>query len=112
MKGTFLYTIIGIVLPLVTYAQSIEEAGRVYVDSSQITFVGREIFVHIEGEWISVNAVYSDLLGMYIVGAKYPNSRWICRAPGCYYNNSGSDDTCQREDLKTGKKCGAPRPPG
>jgi hypothetical protein len=59
-----------------------------------------------------VNAVYSDPLGIYIVGAKYPNSRWICRAAGCYYNNEGKFETCQKVDQNTGKKCGAPRPPG
>lgn len=112
MKMTMFLVIVGMILPMVSHSQQVEEAEpqKVYLESSQLAIVDREILAFVEGQWISVNAVYSDPLGLYVAYSKYPRTRWTCRE--CGYNNYGGDETCQKVDEITGKKCGKPRPPG
>lgn len=109
MKKAIYLAIIGLLLPLFFYGQSIEgqdsQLEKIYIDPSQLAFTNREMFVHIEGQWTSVSAVHCDALGLYIAAIR---TRWIC--PVCLYNNSEYAKTCQRVNPDTGEKCGHPRP--
>lgn len=110
MKMTKFLAIIVIALPIGSHALEEQEPQKVYVEPFQVAIVDREILVYLEGAWTPVNAIYSDIQGLYVAYSKYPRSRWTCRT--CGYNNYGGDTTCQKVDEITGKKCGASRPPG
>jgi hypothetical protein len=112
MKIMVFLGLIGMMLPMVSHGQSMmaqEVASqKVYVDSSQLFIADREMFACVAGEWIPVNAIHADANGIYIKPCiDYSFIRWMC--PTCGYNNDGQAQTCQR-DLRTGGKCGYPRP--
>ncbi len=96
-------------MPLPSFAQSGEEIEqeKVYVEPSQLAFTNGSIFANLGGEWVPVDAIYSNAGGMLAAIKKDPNiDRWIC---ACRYNNNGWDRTCQRV-YGNGEKCGLPRP--
>ena len=72
-----------------------EEYTKVYVEPSQITFVEHEIFVCVEGNWVSADLISADASGIYakVKDDPYHGRRWIC--PKCRYNNYPSDAFCQ-----------------
>jgi hypothetical protein len=109
MKKTMFLGIIGMLLPLFSYGQTVQETEmeKVYVTASQLAITNQKIFAFLEGQWIPVNGIHSDALGVYIKPCiDYARIRWICE---CGYNNDGEAATCQK-DLRTGGKCGKPRP--
>ncbi|MES2273361.1 MAG: hypothetical protein V4487_04145 [Chlamydiota bacterium] len=110
MKIALFLGVAGMMLPMVSHGQSVDksEPQKVYIKPAQLLFEDREIFVYVEEQWVLVNAVHSDALGLFVTPliANYPWTRWLC--PECGYNNNGADKTCQKEDY--GKKCGFPRP--
>lgn len=87
------------------------ELEKTYVDSRQIAILDSGIFACITGEWTPVDAIHSDLGGLYVMAAKKPpnpnTQQWWC--PQCNYCNAGWWKTCQRE-YGNGEKCGYPRP--
>lgn len=114
MRRAIFWGIIGMVLPLVSYShEQAEEPEKIYVHPNQVSIGDQGIFAFIKDQWIPVTAVYADVFGVYIVGvANYPYTPWICRVPGCNYNNNGADTTCRRWDARKQQLCGGPRPPG
>jgi hypothetical protein len=112
MKKMMLPGIIGMILPMISYAEPViereVEQQKVYIEPAQLLFADREMFAFVAGEWVSVDTIQSDANGIFIKPCiDYSFVRWIC--PACGYNNDGEARTCQR-DLRTGGKCGYPRP--
>ena len=112
MKMTIFLAIVGMMLPMVSHAHSVEDVDqqKIYIEPAQLSFVDHQMFACVAGEWVSVDSIHSDAQGLYVkpLVHNYPYTRWICT---CYYNNDGADTTCQRViDENTGKKCGRPRP--
>lgn len=109
MKKSLVLGILAMMLPLVSQAQEMEEIElqKIYVEPSQVAFAYGGMFAYIGGEWVPLDAIYSDTGGLLASIKKDPNiDRWICV---CRYNNNGWDKTCQRE-YGNGEKCGLPRP--
>jgi len=98
----------GMLLPMVFHGNPVAEEAlqKIYVEPAQIAFSDQWILACIEGEWVSVDAIYRDAQGLYVLNKNPYHSRWIC--PECWFNNNGWDETCQN-DLPSGK-CGYPRP--
>lgn len=101
-----LFLVIGMILPMFSHAQEAKEQ-RFNITPSQLAFTENGMFALIEGEWVPLEAVYSEAGGILAAIKKDPNlNRWICV---CKYNNNGWDTTCQRV-YGNGEKCGLPRP--
>lgn len=114
MKKMVFLGFVGMILPMISHGNPIEEAEvhKIYVEPSQLSFTTHEMFAYLDGGWALVSAIHADSLGLYIAVANYPYTRWICRAPGCGYNNYVGDTTCQKRNEITGRLCGSPRPQG
>ncbi|MGB7979132.1 MAG: hypothetical protein WCF19_08290 [Chlamydiales bacterium] len=109
MGKSTIFGILAMMLSALSQAQGVEgaEPQKFYIEPSQLAFANGEIFAHVAGEWVPIDAIYSSANGMLAAIKKNPNlNRWICV---CHYNNNGWDKTCQRE-YGNGEKCGLPRP--
>jgi hypothetical protein len=109
MKKSLVFGIFAMMLPTMSQAQEVEETElqKFYVEPSQLAFANGGIFANIAGEWVHLDAIYSDAGGILAAIKKDPNiNRWTCV---CRYNNNGWDKTCQRV-YGNGEKCGLSRP--
>lgn len=110
MKMTTFLAMIGMVFPLLSHAHPTAEVERqtIYIYPSQLGFANGEMFAFVEGEWIPVDAIYSNTGGLLAAKRKDPNhSPWWCSI--CNYCNYGYSTTCKRE-YPDGTLCGNPRP--
>ncbi len=79
---------------------------KIYIEPDQLVFMNNEIWAYVRGTWVSIPALFSDTLGLYI--HNYPWTSWSCKQ--CGFINYGGDTTCQRLYQVNKKYCGAPRP--
>jgi hypothetical protein len=109
MKKSLFFGMFSMILPVSLQAQELVEGElqKVYVEPSQLAFANGGMFANFSGEWVALDAIYSDAGGILAAIKKNPNyDRWICV---CRYNNNGWDRTCQRT-YGHGEKCGLSRP--
>ena len=108
MKFLRFLWIITLLMPMVSYAQQIDqEVGeKIYVQPDQIVIESEGIFAYIAGEWTPVELISTDARGLYAM-YKNPDLRtWRCLR--CNFINSYWNDRCQGP--YGDGKCLAPRP--
>lgn len=50
---------------------------RIYLDGNQIAFQNNQLFVFVENQWTTTNALFSDANGVYILARKWYEP-WEC----------------------------------
>jgi hypothetical protein len=108
VKKFLIFGILAMILPAVMQAHEVvgSDQLQIAVKPHQIMFANGGMFAYIEGEWVALEAIYSDAFGLQAIKKNPHHNRWICSY--CGFNNNPWDETCK--NMLGDKLCGRPRP--
>ncbi len=95
-------------LPMISHAQQVEksELQKMYIEPSQLAFDIHGIFALVGGQWIPVDSISTDAMGLYATYRNPNHGRWRC--PRCMFSNDPWEDFCQ--NYVGNRLCLTPRP--